>query len=124
MRSAWVVNAVYQAVLILVCCTAFVSKGGVDRPGGQVIEMFHLGTLTFTCVVVTVMLQLATVVERWTWLREPSRNSKHSNAPEIGGGYLLANSPPPPPPPPHPPPSPLLLSPPRLFLVRVGLHHF
>lgn len=72
----WLVAAVLHATVVLLAvlgCVGVLSPGGhADRAGGQTWSLYQAGLAMFTVVIVTVHLQLAMVVDQWTWMHHAS----------------------------------------------------
>lgn len=66
--AGWFLSAVLQSAVLMVL--ALVGAAGVPaaRGDGQPQGMAQVGVVLFTCVVLTVHLQLAVLEEAWTWV--------------------------------------------------------
>ncbi len=80
----WLANALVQCAILMVFCLLGCLPTYANRPGGQTFTHFETGIYMFTIIVVLVHLQLALVLEQWTWLHHLSiwgsireRSSKH-----------------------------------------------
>jgi len=62
----WVFNAIFQS-LIMFGFVALAFRYGNVYPSGRTGDLFHTGTVTYTCVVLTVNLKLALETRYWTW---------------------------------------------------------
>ncbi|GBG82573.1 hypothetical protein CBR_g34949 [Chara braunii] len=65
--SVWLLNGVMQSSVIFFSLKAFYQLRS-DRDDGKTVGMYHVGTTMYTCVVMTVNLQLAIAIQFWTWL--------------------------------------------------------
>lgn len=66
-RAVWLLNGAFQAVVVFVmtmAATALIS----NRNDGSTASLWGVGATLYTVVVITVHLQLAIMVEQWTWM--------------------------------------------------------
>jgi len=63
----WVANAIFQS-LILYGFVALTFTHSNTFHSGRAIDLFTLGTVSYTCVVLTVNLKLALEIRYWTWV--------------------------------------------------------
>mmetsp|Transcript_27781 Transcript_27781/g.60882 ORF Transcript_27781/g.60882 Transcript_27781/m.60882 type:complete len:264 (-) Transcript_27781:250-1041(-) len=66
--SGWLFSAVYQSGIVLVMVLVGYPPWLADRAGGQAVTMYQAGVLMFSTILVTVHLQLVSIMEQWTWL--------------------------------------------------------
>lgn len=66
--SAWLGNALLQCGIIMVFCLLGCLPTYASRASGQTFTHFETGIYMFSIIVVLVHLQLAMVLEQWTWL--------------------------------------------------------
>ncbi|KAK3281984.1 hypothetical protein CYMTET_10263 [Cymbomonas tetramitiformis] len=62
-KAVWFLNGMYQSVLLTFCVLA--AYHGVLNTNGKIGGMVATGTALYTCIVITVNLQLALVVNYW-----------------------------------------------------------
>jgi len=63
----WVFNAVFHSLI----CFGFVAltfRNSVPYDNGHTIDLYSMGSVSFTCVVVTVTLKLGLETRYWTWV--------------------------------------------------------
>ncbi|KYQ90192.1 P-type ATPase [Tieghemostelium lacteum] len=63
----WLLNGLYHSV-VLFAFPAAIFRLGVPYEDGKTIGLFEMGTVSYTCVVLTVNLKLALETKRWTWI--------------------------------------------------------
>ena len=68
LRTYWIVNGVYQSVVTFFFVLGVMGSGVSDRSSGNPAELAVVGATLYTCVVLTVTLQLASIIESWTWV--------------------------------------------------------
>ena len=64
-RSLWMLNSFYSGIIV----SLFVVLGSwpsADGPNGQPVERASMGVIAYTVILITVMVQLATVLDNWT----------------------------------------------------------
>ncbi|KAK9845741.1 hypothetical protein WJX81_001079 [Elliptochloris bilobata] len=66
--AGWLVSAAFQAGCMVAMVLAATAPTIASRSDGSTWSHWEVGTLLFTEVVLTVHLELATVLEHWTWL--------------------------------------------------------
>jgi len=66
-RAAWMLNGMYQAVVIYFGVT-WAFHLNADRPDGRLQEMWAQGTVMYTCMVLVVNLQTAIIQQYWNWV--------------------------------------------------------
>lgn len=64
----WLLNGAFQAVALFVMVLAAMSPVLADRSSGKTYSHWQTGATLMTAVVVTVHLQIASVITYWTWL--------------------------------------------------------
>jgi len=62
----WMLNAVYQS-LLMYGFVALSFRNSLGFPSGRAMDLFSMGTVTYTIVIVTVNLKLALETRYWTW---------------------------------------------------------
>jgi len=68
LRAYWILNGLYQSVVTYFLVFAVMGRGISDRADGQSAELAVAGMTAYTCIVLTVSLQLASIIETWTWI--------------------------------------------------------
>ncbi|KAG1671350.1 hypothetical protein FOA52_002960 [Chlamydomonas sp. UWO 241] len=68
----WLVSSVYQCAVIFVFVMLGCTPRTVSRQGGAVFGTYETGVLMFSCIILTVHLQIASVIEQWTWIHHVS----------------------------------------------------
>lgn len=67
--SAWMINGAIQAAVCFFSVVYCYGYGKIsDRGTGQVVGLFTIGTTMYTCVVFVVNIQVAVVIQYWTWI--------------------------------------------------------
>ncbi|EFA74548.1 P-type ATPase [Heterostelium album PN500] len=63
----WAVNGLFHSLLLFIFPT-FIFSHGLAYESGRVIDLFSVGTVAYTCIVITVNLKLALEIRYWTWI--------------------------------------------------------
>ncbi|KAK9829125.1 hypothetical protein WJX72_004020 [[Myrmecia] bisecta] len=71
-RAAWLLNGFWQAGILFVMVIYATPAIYADRSSGSVWSHWEVGSTMFTVVVITVHLELASILEHWTWLHHLS----------------------------------------------------
>ncbi|KAF2078368.1 hypothetical protein CYY_000352 [Polysphondylium violaceum] len=63
----WVANGVYHS-FILFAFPTLIFRAGLPFTAGKAIDLFSIGTVAFSCIVLTVNIKLALETRYWTWI--------------------------------------------------------
>ena len=64
--TGWLLNSAFHAVLVFVLVMGCLTPLYPDRHGGATPGQWQTGATLFTAVVITVHLEIATIIEHWT----------------------------------------------------------
>ena len=64
----WLVNSAFQSVVVFVMVMAALTPLYADRHSGRTAGQWQTGATLFTAVVMTVHLEISSVIDHWTWL--------------------------------------------------------
>ena len=64
--TGWLLNSAFQAVLVFVLVMGSLTPLYPDRHGGATPGQWQTGATLFTAVVITVHLEISTIIEHWT----------------------------------------------------------
>ncbi|BDA43574.1 Phospholipid-transporting ATPase 3 [Coccomyxa sp. Obi] len=70
--AGWVVNAIFQAAVMFVMVMFATQSIYADRSSGTTFTHWEVGSILFTVVVVTVHLEIASILDHWTPLHHLS----------------------------------------------------
>ncbi|GBF89503.1 phospholipid-transporting ATPase [Raphidocelis subcapitata] len=70
--TGWLLVAVLHAVIILGCVVGGAHPTNTDRADGHTLALEQNGIFMFSIVIVAVNLQLASVLDQWTWAHHAS----------------------------------------------------
>lgn len=65
---SWMMNGVLQAAVCFFSVVYGYGYGKVPDRNGQTMGLFTMGTTMYTCVLFVVSIQIAVVIQYWTWL--------------------------------------------------------
>lgn len=68
-RLGWALNAIYVACVCFFLVFYCVHGGEADHPDGHVFGLWEIGTTLYTAIVITINLQMAQMINYWTWLQ-------------------------------------------------------
>jgi len=63
----WVANGIYHS-FILFAFPTLIFRAGLPFTSGKAIDLFSMGTVSFSCIVLTVNIKLALETRFWTWI--------------------------------------------------------
>ncbi|KAH7661072.1 P-type ATPase subfamily IV protein [Dioscorea alata] len=64
----WIMNGLYASVVIFIL-NAFIFIPFAFQSDGEVADVVHLGTIVYTCIIVTVNCQIALIINHFTWIQ-------------------------------------------------------
>lgn len=66
--AGWLTTALYQVIIITVFVLYGSRSTNIDRHSGHVTTMYQDGVTMFSVILITVHVQMLTVMEQWTWV--------------------------------------------------------
>jgi hypothetical protein len=67
-KLGWAANGVYVSVINFVFVFYLIHGGEADSSAGHVFGLWEVGTQLYTGIVITVNLQMAQMINYWTWI--------------------------------------------------------
>ena len=64
----WLVNSAFQSVVVFVMVVGALAPQHADRHTGRTAGQWQTGATLFTAVIITVHLEISSVIDHWTWL--------------------------------------------------------
>ncbi|KAL5577898.1 hypothetical protein UlMin_019597 [Ulmus minor] len=64
----WILNGVVSSLVIFLA-NIYTLSPNAFRENGQVADLTHLGTITYTCVIWTVNCQISLIISHFTWIQ-------------------------------------------------------
>ena len=64
----WLVNSAFQSVVVFVMVMGALAPQRADRHTGRTAGQWQTGATLFTAVIITVHLEISSVIDHWTWL--------------------------------------------------------
>ena len=64
----WLVNSAFQSVVVFVMVMGALAPERADRHTGRTAGQWQTGATLFTVVIITVHLEISSVIDHWTWL--------------------------------------------------------
>lgn len=64
----WIMNGLYASIVIFIL-NAFIFIPFAFRSDGEVADVVHLGTIVYTCIIVTVNCQISLIINHFTWIQ-------------------------------------------------------
>jgi len=68
-QAGWALNGVYIAIVTFFIVFYAVHGGEADHPKGHVFGLWEVGTSLYTGIVITINLQMAQMINFWTWIQ-------------------------------------------------------
>ena len=68
-QLGWALNGVYIAMVTFFVVFYAVHGGEADHPKGHVFGLWEVGTSLYTGIVITINLQMAQMINFWTWIQ-------------------------------------------------------
>ena len=66
--TGWLVNSAFQSVVVFVMVMGTLTPLYADRHTGRTAGQWQTGATLFTAVIITVHLEISSVIDHWTWL--------------------------------------------------------
>ena len=64
----WLLNSAFQSVVVFVMVMGALGPQRADSHSGRTPGQWQAGATLFTAVIITVHLEIASVIDHWTWL--------------------------------------------------------
>lgn len=64
----WLLNSAFQSVVVFVMVMGALGPQHADRHSGHTAGQWQTGATLFTAVIITVHLEISSVIDHWTWL--------------------------------------------------------
>ena len=64
----WLANSAFQSVVVFVMVMGTLTPLYADRHSGRTAGQWQTGATLFTAVIITVHLEISSVIDHWTWL--------------------------------------------------------
>ena len=64
----WLANSAFQSAMVFVMVMGTLAPQYADRHSGRTPGQWQTGATLFTAVVITVHLEISSVIDHWTWL--------------------------------------------------------
>lgn len=68
----WLANSAFQSAVVFVMVMGALAPQRADRHAGRTAGQWQTGATLFTAVVITVHLEISSVIDHWTWLHAVS----------------------------------------------------
>ena len=64
----WLADSAFQSVVVFVMVMGTLTPLYADRHSGRTAGQWQTGATLFTAVIITVHLEISSVIDHWTWL--------------------------------------------------------
>jgi len=66
--TGWLLNSAFQSVVVFVMVMGSLTPLYADRHSGRTAGQWQTGATLFTAVIITVHLEISSLIDHWTWL--------------------------------------------------------